>query len=71
MATSKAYDVENERMNPSNGGGVAGKNQRRRTPLMVSPTDLDTDVTLRRSGAAGSNRAAGQSPVTGYDSHSK
>lgn len=82
MATSKAYDVENERMNPDGGSGVAGRDIKRRTPLVVSPIDLDVEIPVARSGSHGSNqngelltgvkgRYSRNSEVAGgYDSHS-
>lgn len=60
MATSRAYDVENERMNPDGGGGVAGRDIKRRTPLIMTPVNLDTEIPVARSGAHGSNQNSSQ-----------
>ena len=80
MATSRAYDVENERMNPDTGGGVAGKDIRRRTPLIISPLDMDLEIPVARSGSHGSNQNGkmlrgntyqrGSDAEGGYNSHS-
>jgi hypothetical protein len=79
MATSKAYDVTNERMNPDGGGNVAGRFAASRTRLLKSPVDLDVGIEVVETGAHGSNlngrmlgnsKGFSNSPVKGkYKNH--
>ena len=59
------------RINPSGGGGIGGTNLTKRTPLVISPNDLDVPIEVSPTGKHGHNAVQGQNRKTGLRDYNK